>query len=160
MTISGVGLTRLNLGMEIAAREGKTFVLVITTDLPRPFFQIISLRSQLVEERISQYLTNARQARKIDDTHALAGEALLLGFCESAIFEDLKEAGRIYIGAESQPNLKLKVRRKFPEETPRIGFQHSIARGLEISSMPQILELEDIVAIASALQGLKGLRFE
>jgi hypothetical protein len=160
MTMSSVGLVRLNLGMEIASREGKTFVLVITTDLPRPFFQIISLRNQPIEERIAQYLGNARLARKIDDTQTLAGEALLLGFCESDIFEDLKETGRIYIGAESQQNLKLKVRRKFPEETPRVGFSHSTARGLEISSMPQILELEEIVHIASALQNLKRLRFE
>lgn len=153
-----ISLKKLNLGLEVAGREGKVFVLLLSSDLPNPFFQLISLKNQALEERVSQYLSKAREARGIGAASTLTGEVLLLGFCEASTFETIRAAGRANIGPESQRNLKLNIRRKFPEATPRFGFRHSFSRGLEILFAPNLEGLEEILVIASELQKLKVVK--
>lgn len=152
-------LNRIDLGLEVAWRDGKTFALLLASDLPHPFFQLISLRRQPVESRLDSYLNNARKSRRIASSSVLNGEVLMLGFCDASSFDATRETARALIGPESQRNLVLNVRRKFPKETPRFKFRHSIARGLEISSTPALGTNEEIIAIATQLQKLKGVDF-
>lgn len=150
-------LNLLNLGLEVAGRDDKTFVLLLTSDLPNPFFQILSIKNQGLEDRLLSYLGNARQARRITTTSILTGEVLLLGFCDQNSFPQVQESGRVFIGSEKQKNLKLNVRRMFPPETPRFGYRHSETSGLEIHSTPLLGPREEIIAVAGFLQGLRGI---
>lgn len=151
-----VSLGRLNLALEVANRAEKVFVLLITSDLPHPFFQLIALRNQSIEHRVSEYLSSAREARRITASTSLNGEVLLLGYCHSDEFDALKTQGRAFVGAESQPNLKLKIRRKFPTGTPRFEFQHSPLRGLHMGSLHGLDGCHDLETLATEIQKLRG----
>lgn len=152
-------INRIDLGLEIAWRDSKTFALMLATDLPHPFFQLISLRRQPIQTRIYSYLNNAREARRISSNSVLHGEVLMLGFYDASSFDISRETVRALIGPETQRNLVLNIRRKFPTETPRFKFRHSTVRGLEILSTPTLGSNEEIIAIATVLQKLKRLEF-
>jgi hypothetical protein len=151
-----VSLTRLNLALEVANRAERVFVLLVTSDLPHPFFQLIALRNQTIEHRVSEYLSGAREARRIAASDSLIGEVLLLGYCQSDDFDAIRTQGRAFIGVESQVNLKLKIRRKLPTDTPRFEFRHSPLSGLQIGALYGLNGFDDLETLASEFQKLRG----
>lgn len=149
-------LSRLDLALEVANRAEKVFVLLIVSDLPHPFFQLIALRNQPIEHRISEYLSSAREARRIQALATLIGEVLLVGYCYSHEFDAVRTQGRAYLGAESQANLKLKIRRKLPVGTPRFEFRHGALSGLQIGALHGLSTQAELEVLACETQKLRG----
>lgn len=156
MIYSLVNLSRLNLALEVANRADRVFVLMVTSDLPHPFFQLIALRNQSIEHRVSEYLSAAREARRITASDSLHGEILLLGYCPSSEFDAIRTQGRAFVGTESQANLKLKIRRKLPTDTPRFEFRHSSLSGLQIGALYGLNGWDDLETLASEIQKLRA----
>jgi hypothetical protein len=139
----------ISTAIEVAQRPGKVFLVLVEVNSPTSFYQIITVPSSRIRNRLNKYLPNARTARHIGDNTEILGRIHLLGFQDKSEFNNAKTLFRKIIGPENQPMLNAKISSVKPKETTSIPFTHTIAEGLNeiyldgdpVSSIHELLKV-------------------
>jgi hypothetical protein len=145
-------LSKIEMALEVAWRGKEFQVCLIVADSPKPYFQIVALKSFEVTRRIETYLPNSRDARNIGEDAVVDFSVLFLGFCKSSAFHNIKHDLRTKIGSEGKPHLRDRIQELWSGNVLEISMTHRNSNGIsEHESSSQLLQ-NSILEIAARLR--------